>query len=195
MKVAVGLGNPGKKYAGTRHNVGFEVLAELARRHGGAKPKMRFEAEMIEVPVAGDKLLLVAPQTYMNASGRSVRQLVDFYQLAPADLIVICDDINLPTGKLRLRRSGSAGGQKGLENVVLHLGTQDVPRLRIGIGLPPAGRDSADYVLERFHKSERATTDAAIVAAADAVEAWIAEGIDRAMNRFNIGCKSGDDPS
>ncbi len=195
MKVAVGLGNPGKKYAGTRHNVGFEVLAELARRHGGAKPKARFEAEISEVLLAGDKLLLVAPQTYMNASGRSVRQLVDFYQLAPADLLVVCDDINLPAGKLRIRRSGSAGGQKGLENVILHLGTQDVPRLRIGIGLPPSGRDSADYVLERFHKSERETIDAAILAAADGVEVWMAEGIDRAMNRFNIGCKSSDDPS
>jgi PTH1 family peptidyl-tRNA hydrolase len=195
MKVAVGLGNPGKKYAGTRHNVGFEVLAELARRHGGARPRVRFEAELTDIPVAGEKLLLVAPQTYMNASGRSVRQLIDFHEIAPTDLLVICDDINLPTGKLRLRRSGSAGGQKGLENVIQHLGTPDFSRLRIGIGLPPAGRDSADYVLERFHKSERETIDAAITAAADAVEVWLAEGIDRAMNRYNIGCKTDDEPS
>ncbi|MGE5194776.1 MAG: aminoacyl-tRNA hydrolase, partial [Deltaproteobacteria bacterium] len=106
MKVVVGLGNPGKKYAGTRHNVGFEVLAELARRHGGAKPRVKFEAEMTEVPVAGRKLILAAPQTYMNASGRSVRQMVDFYQIAATDLHVVCDDINLPPGKLRIRRSG-----------------------------------------------------------------------------------------
>ena len=195
MKVAVGLGNPGKKYAGTRHNVGFEVLAELARRHGGAKPRVKFEAELTDVPLASQKLLLFAPQTYMNASGRSVRQLIDFHEIAPTDLLVICDDINLPAGKLRLRRSGSAGGQKGLENVILHLGTQDVPRLRIGIGLPPAGRDSADYVLERFHKSEREPINAAILTAADAVEVWLAEGIDRAMNRFNVGCKTENDPS
>jgi PTH1 family peptidyl-tRNA hydrolase len=195
MKVAVGLGNPGKKYAGTRHNVGFEVLAELSRRHGGGRPRVKFEAELTAVPVAGQKLLLVAPQTYMNASGRSVRQLIDFQEIATADVLVICDDINLPPGKLRLRRSGSAGGQKGLENVIQHLGTQDFPRLRIGIGLPPPGRDSADYVLERFHKSERETIDAAVVLAADAVETWLAEGIDRAMNRFNIGCKIGDEPS
>lgn len=194
-KVLVGLGNPGKKYVGTRHNVGFEVVAELARRHGGSKPKVKFEAEIAEAPVAGQKLLLVAPQTFMNASGRAVRQLVDFYQIAIPDLLVVCDDINLPLGKLRIRRSGSAGGQKGLENVIQHLGTPGVPRLRIGIGLPEGGRDSADHVLDRFHKSELADIDAAIVTAADAVEAWIADGIDQAMNRFNIGCKNSDDPS
>ena len=195
MKVLVGLGNPGKKYTGTRHNVGFELLAEMARRHGGARPKSRFEAELSEVPVGGEKLLLVAPQTYMNASGRSVRQLVDFFQLPIAEILVACDDINLPLGKLRLRRSGSAGGQKGLENVIQHLGTPGVARLRIGIACPPQGRDSADYVLDRFHKSELAVIDEAILRAADAVETWISEGIDKAMNRFNIGCKTDDDPS
>jgi len=194
-KVLVGLGNPGKKYVGTRHNVGFEVLAELARRHGGAKPKVKFEAEVAEALVADQKLLLVAPQTYMNASGRAVRQLFDFYQMDLAGLLIACDDINLPLGKLRLRRSGSAGGQKGLENVIHHLGTPDVARLRIGVGPPAEGRDSADHVLERFHKSELAAIDAAVVTAADAVEVWIADGIDKAMNRFNIGCKNSDDPS
>jgi PTH1 family peptidyl-tRNA hydrolase len=194
-KVLVGLGNPGKKYAGTRHNVGFEVLAEMARRHGGARPKVKFEAEISEVTTAGCKLLLVAPQTFMNVSGRSVRQLVDFYQMAVSDLMITCDDINLPLGKLRIRRSGSAGGQKGLESVIQHLGTPGVARMRIGIDLPPAGRDSADYVLERFHKSELAAMDEAIRTAGDAVESWLAEGIDRTMNRFNIGCKNSDDPS
>src|SRR4029077_6363180 len=106
------------------------------------------------------KLLLVAPQTYMNASGRAVRQLFDFYQMDLADLLIACDDINLPLGKLRLRRSGSAGGQKGLENVIQHLGTPGVARLRVGVGLPAEGRDSADHVLERFHKSEQAAVDA-----------------------------------
>ncbi len=194
-KVLVGLGNPGKKYVGTRHNVGFEVIAEFSRRHAGAKPKLKFEAEVGEVLVAGQKLLLVAPQTYMNASGRAVRQLVDFYQLSLADLMIVCDDINLPLGKLRVRRSGTSGGQKGLENVIQHFGTPGVARLRIGVGLPETGRDSSDYVLERFHKSEQAVIDAAILAAADAVEIWMALGIDQAMNRFNVGCKNDDEPS
>jgi len=195
VKVVVGLGNPGKKYEGTRHNIGFEIVAELTRRHHAAKPKSKFEAAVSEAALAGHKLLLVAPQTFMNHSGRSVRQLVDFYQIAAADMIVACDDINLRLGQLRIRRSGSSGGQKGLENIIAHLGTPDVPRLRIGIGLPEAGRDSAEHVLERFRKSELVAIDAAIMTAADAVETWIGEGIDQAMNRYNVGCKMGDDPS
>jgi PTH1 family peptidyl-tRNA hydrolase len=195
MKVLIGLGNPGKKYAGTRHNVGFEVIAELARRHGASRPKVKFEAEIAEASVSDQRLLLAAPQTYMNNSGRAVRQLFDFYQLAVPDLLVACDDINLPLGKLRVRRSGSSGGQKGLENIIQHMGAPDVARLRIGIGQPPPGRDSADYVLERFHKSELAAIDKAITMAADAVEMWITGGIDRTMNQFNIGCKTDEEPS
>src|ERR1700704_1542716 len=136
MKLLVGLGNPGKKYEGTRHNVGFEVGAELAYRHGASKPKVKFEAEIAELAVAGQKLLLVAPQTFMNASGRSVRQLVDFFHVDVNDLLVVCDDINLRLGQLRIRRVGSSGGQKGLENIIQHMGTQAVPRLRIGVGGP-----------------------------------------------------------
>ena len=195
MKVLVGLGNPGKKYEGTRHNVGWLVIGELAVRHGAARPKVKFEAEIAEVPVAGQKLVLVAPQTFMNASGRSVRQLVDFFQIAPSDVLVVCDDINLPLAKLRIRRSGSSGGQKGLENVIQQLGTQEVPRLRIGVGQPPNGRDSADYVLDRFGKAEMREVETAVKTAADAVEIWVAEGVDKAMNRFNIGCKNSDDQS
>jgi PTH1 family peptidyl-tRNA hydrolase len=200
MKVLVGLGNPGKEYEGTRHNVGFEVVAELAYRHGSShgrrtKPRLKFEAEISEVGVAGHKLLLVAPQTYMNASGRSVRQLADFFQLAANDLLVACDDINLKLGQLRIRRSGSSGGQKGLENIIQHMGTQAVPRLRIGVGSPEAGRDTVDYVLERFRKSELEAIDKAVRMAADAVATWLAEGLDQAMNRYNVGCKNSDDPS
>lgn len=194
MKVLVGLGNPGKKYAGTRHNVGFDVIAELSRRHGASKPKSRFDAELSESGIGGEKVLLAAPQTFMNASGRAVRQLVDFFQLPISDLLVICDDINLPLGRLRIRKSGSAGGQKGLENVIQHLGA-NVPRLRIGVGQPPQHLDSADYVLDRFHKSELAAIDEATGRAADAVEMWVIDGIDQAMNRFNVGCKKEDDPS
>jgi PTH1 family peptidyl-tRNA hydrolase len=199
MKVLVGLGNPGKKYEGTRHNVGFEVVAELAYRfatgHGGSKPKTKFEAEIAELTVAGQKLLLAAPQTFMNASGRSVRQLADFFHVAANDFLVVCDDINLSLGQLRIRRSGSSGGQKGLESIIQHMGTQAVPRLRIGVGKPAPGRDSADYVLERFRKSELAAVDEAVRTAADAVAVWVAEGIDQTMNRYNIGCKNNDDPS
>jgi PTH1 family peptidyl-tRNA hydrolase len=195
MKVLVGLGNPGKKYEGTRHNVGWLVIGELAVRHGAARPKVRFEAEVAEISVAGQKLVLVAPQTYMNASGRSVRQVVDFYQIVPSDVLIVCDDINLPLAKLRLRRSGSSGGQKGLENVIQQLGTQDVARLRIGVDKPPDGRDSADYVLDRFGKTELREIEAAVRTAADAVETWVAEGVDNAMNRFNVGCKNSDEQS
>jgi PTH1 family peptidyl-tRNA hydrolase len=194
-KVLVGLGNPGKKYVGTRHNVGFEVVAEVARRHAAAKPRAKFDAEISELLIGEQKLLLVAPQTFMNLSGRAVRQVVDFYQLPLVDVLITCDDINLPLGKLRIRRSGSSGGQKGLENVIQHLGTQEVPRLRIGVGPPDEGRDSADHVLDRFHKSEQEAIDAAVLAAADAVAVWVADGIDQAMNRFNVGCKNSDEPS
>lgn len=185
MKLLAGLGNPGKKYEGTRHNIGFDLLAELAVRHGAARPKAKFEAEIAEVTLGGERLLLAAPQTYMNHSGRSVRQVLDFYQLAPADVLVACDDINLPLGRLRLRKSGSAGGQKGLASILQHLGTEAVPRLRIGVDLPPAGRDAADYVLDRFARAELPSVKTAIGRAADAVEVWVGQGIDAAMNRFN----------
>ncbi|MFN0052250.1 MAG: aminoacyl-tRNA hydrolase [Planctomycetales bacterium] len=185
MKILVGLGNPGSKYQGTRHNVGFELVAELALRHGGARPKSKFDGEISEVLIGTERLLLLAPQTYMNNSGRSVRQAVDFFQLVPADVLVVCDDLNLPLGKLRIRKSGSAGGQKGLANILQHLGTEAVPRLRIGIDPPPGGRDAADYVLDRFSKAEAALMVTAVGQAADAVACWLREGIDQAMNRFN----------
>jgi PTH1 family peptidyl-tRNA hydrolase len=185
MKILVGLGNPGKKYEGTRHNVGFELLAELARRHSASKRK--FDADIAEALVGAERVLLVAPQTYMNASGRSVRQALDFFQLPAGELLVACDDINLPLGKIRLRASGSSGGQKGLENLIQHLGTQNFARLRIGVNQPPEGMDSADYVLERFHKSEIAAIDEAICNAANAAETWVGEGIGPAMNKFNAG--------
>jgi PTH1 family peptidyl-tRNA hydrolase len=185
MKAVVGLGNPGSKYLRTRHNIGFEVLAELARRHAGTQPKLKFDAELVEVTIAAEKTLLVAPQTYMNASGRAVRRLVDFYELPLSDLLVVCDDINLDVGRLRWRRSGSAGGQKGLNDIINHLGTQEIARLRIGIGRPPGQMDAADYVLSRFGSAEKEDIEHAIVLAADGVELWIAEGIEAAMNRYN----------
>ncbi len=185
MKIVVGLGNPGDKYEGTRHNVGFDVLAELGRRWGAGKPKVRFEAVVAEIACGTEKLLLVAPQTFMNLSGRSVQQFVRFFQAALTDVLVVCDDLNLKAGQLRLRASGSAGGQKGLQSILTCLGSEAVPRLRLGIGRPPANFDAADYVLSRFRKDELDQMDGAIVRAASAVEVWAREGLANAMNQFN----------
>ncbi|MGE3316660.1 MAG: aminoacyl-tRNA hydrolase, partial [Planctomycetaceae bacterium] len=162
----VGLGNPGREYDSTRHNVGFAVIAELCRRHGASKPKLRFEAEIAEATISNEKCLLVCPQTYMNLSGRSVRQLIDFYQTPLADLIVVSDDMNLDVGKLRLRPGGSAGGQNGLSDVLRHLGTEDFARLRIGIGRPPGKMSSTDWVLGRFRSEEKQEMEHATIAAA-----------------------------
>lgn len=185
MQVVVGLGNPGRKYSGTRHNVGFQVVGELARRHGAASPRTKFEAEITEIQLGPERVVLVAPQTFMNVSGRSVRSLVDFYQLELSNLLVVCDDIALPLGRIRLRKSGSSGGQKGLENILQQLGTQEVARLRIGVDAPPPQMDAADYVLGKFSKAEREIADCTISRAADAVEAWAIDGMTSAMNRFN----------
>lgn len=185
MKVVIGLGNPGKKYEGTRHNIGFVLLQELSRRLSADKSKHKFEADIAEATRNGERILLVAPQTYMNLSGRSVRQVVDFYQVPLADLLVTCDDINLPLGRIRLRSSGSSGGQKGLENIIQQLGTQDFSRLRLGVDAPPEGMDSADFVLSRFGKRDAAEIEQSVKTAADAAETWMEQGIDAAMNQFN----------
>jgi peptidyl-tRNA hydrolase, PTH1 family len=190
MKLVVGLGNPGRKYEGTRHNVGFEVLAELARRHVSGKQspvkvKSAFRGELADLNVAGERLLLLWPQTYMNLSGASVLEARDFYKLSNDDLLIVCDDFNLPLAKLRMRKTGSSGGQKGLENIVSRLGTEDVPRLRIGVGPVPEHFNGADFVLGKFTRQEIPVVREAIVRAAEAVECWAREGIQPAMNRFN----------
>lgn len=185
MKVIVGLGNPGSRYQNTRHNVGYQVVSELARRHGAPKPQKKYEAEIAEIFAADEKILLVAPQTFMNESGRSVGKLVDFYQLPLEHLIVVCDDLNLPTGQLRMRKFGSAGGQKGLMHILKVLGTEEIPRLRIGIGRPPGRMDASDYVLGRFRKDDQEAIQYALVSAADGLERWAEQGIDSAMNSVN----------
>lgn len=185
MKVVVGLGNPGAKYQKTRHNVGFAVVSELASRHGGGKPKHRFESEMVDVAIGTEKTWLVAPQTFMNASGRAVRQVADFFDVPPEDFLVVCDDLNLETGRLRMRPGGSAGGQKGLLDIIRHLGTESIPRLRIGIGRPPGQMDAADYVLRRFNTNEVEAIEHAVALAGDGVERWVADGLDAAMNNVN----------
>jgi PTH1 family peptidyl-tRNA hydrolase len=185
MKLVVGLGNPGRQYEGTRHNLGFEVLRVLRERYAAPPPRLKFDAELTEIDLAGERVLLAAPLTYMNLSGQSVRQVLNFYKLTPADLLVVSDDLNLPCGRLRMRAQGSAGGQKGLQNIIDQLGTNQFARLRIGIDRPPAGRDSTDYVLQRFTRTERERIEPALAAAADGVELWVREGVAAAMNAIN----------
>jgi peptidyl-tRNA hydrolase, PTH1 family len=183
MKVVVGLGNPGKQYDGTRHNVGYAVVDYLAQSPRAGRPRSRFEAEVIELPEEPQPLLLVKPLTFMNLSGRSVRQVVDFYKLEPADLLIVCDDMSLPLGKLRARARGSHGGHNGLRNIQDHLGTQEYSRLRVGVDLPR--EDAIDHVLSRFRPGERPAVEEAVANAARAVLLWAAEGIDVCMNRVN----------
>ncbi|MEQ1907072.1 MAG: aminoacyl-tRNA hydrolase [Pirellulaceae bacterium] len=185
MKVIVGLGNPGDRYARTRHNVGYEVIDELVRRHFLSKPRIKFEAEAWELELGSERHWLLKPLTFMNNSGRSVRQCVEFFQIPAEELLVICDDLNLPLGQLRIRASGSDGGQKGLRDIRQQLGTEQYARLRIGIGRPPGQMDAADFVLSKNSKSEATTIEHAIVTAADGVELWSRSGIAVAMNRIN----------
>ena len=155
MKLVVGLGNPGRKYEGTRHNLGFAVLAELAKQLGAGRPKEKFHGELVEAELEGEKLLLLGPLTYMNNSGTSVLAARDYFALANENLLVVCDDLNLPLAKLRFRPGGSAGGHKGLADIIGRLGTEEFPRLRIGIGSPPEHWDATDFVLGRFAEAEK----------------------------------------
>jgi len=185
MKLVVGLGNPGRKYEGTRHNVGYAVLAELARRFAAGRPKAKFQGEFVEADICGQKTILLSPLTYMNRSGACVQAARDFYKLPNEDLLVVCDDFNLALAKLRFRSKGSAGGQKGLADVIRQLGTEELPRLRIGIGSPPEGWDPTSYVLGKFGNEEREQIELAVVQAADAVAVWVREGMEHCMNQYN----------
>ncbi len=185
MKLVVGLGNPGQTYANTRHNVGFMVLDYLSQHPSVGPWQDRFEAAVAEGNEAGEKVLYLKPLTFMNLSGRSVRQTLDYYKLEIAQLLVVCDDINLPLGKLRARARGTPGGHNGLKDIEKHLSTSEYARLRIGIGAPQGERPLADYVLSRFRASEQKELEAMIAQAAQAVVTWIREGIQVCMNRFN----------
>jgi PTH1 family peptidyl-tRNA hydrolase len=183
MKVVVGLGNPGGRYAATRHNVGYAVVDLLAESPRAGRPQSRFQAQVVEILEDPHKVLLVKPETFMNLSGRSVRQLVDFYQLEPADLLVVSDDINLPLGKLRARARGTHGGHNGLRDIQNHLGTTEYSRLRVGVGAPEG--EAVDYVLGRFRPSERPLIEEAVGKAAQAVLVWVHQGIEACMNQIN----------
>jgi PTH1 family peptidyl-tRNA hydrolase len=185
VKLIVGLGNPGGKYKDTRHNVGFEVAARLAKKFATTSPRARFQGEVVEAAVGEQKSLLLTPLTYMNASGGSVLEARDFYKIDNDSILVVCDDFALPLAKLRLRGKGSSGGQNGLDDVLRRLGTNEIQRLRIGVGPLPPGRDAAGYVLGKFTKEEQPVIARAIDRAAEAVECWVRDGLAMAMSRYN----------
>jgi len=185
MKLIVGLGNPGKQYAGTRHNVGFDALAKLIKTRTSGPARAKFQGELYEATIAGERVLLLLPLTYMNGSGASVLAARDFYKIEHPDILIVCDDFALPLGKLRFRGKGSSGGQKGLDDVIRRLGTEEIPRMRIGIGSPPAGRDVPGFVLSRFMPDEQATADESITRAAEGAEAWVEKGLSHCMNKYN----------
>ncbi|MFW6159402.1 MAG: aminoacyl-tRNA hydrolase [Planctomycetota bacterium] len=185
MLAVFGLGNPGRRYRGTRHNVGFEVIDRLAERCGASVSRRRYQARVGEADTQAGRLLLVKPQTFMNDSGRAVAAAAGWHRLEPDELLVVCDDLDIEPGRIRVRRQGSSGGHKGLRSVGAALGTDAFPRLRVGIGRPPVEMDAVGFVLARFSAGERETIDQAVEEAADAVLCWAGEGIDACMNRFN----------
>ena len=184
--LVVGLGNPGPKYEWTRHNVGFLVVDELAERASIPVQKLKYKALTNTTVIGGQSVLLMKPTTYMNLSGESVGQAARFYKIPPERVLVISDDVALPQGKLRIRRSGSAGGHNGLKNIIAHLGTDQFPRLKVGVGDKPyPDRDMADWVLGKFTGPDKAAMEQAIAKAADAVACLLEHGIDQAMAKFN----------
>ena len=186
MKLIVGLGNPGNRYAHTRHNAGFDAVDILARREGWSWGAHRGKTQVASGMLADEKIVLAKPQTYMNDSGVAVAELVRFYKLAPPDLLVICDDLDLPLGKVRLRATGGAGGQHGMESIIRHLGCNQFARIRVGVGRPMHGRDeNVDFLLSRPSGDERLALDGAIERAAEAAAVWVAQGAESAMNAYN----------
>jgi PTH1 family peptidyl-tRNA hydrolase len=184
MRLVVGLGNPGARYERTRHNVGFRVIDELARRHGFDVNRGKFSGLAGGGTIAGETVLLLKPATYMNQSGRSVREAATFHKLPLEQLLVVVDDMALPLGRLRIRKAGSAGGHNGLSSIVRELADEGFARLRIGIE-QVGGERMVGHVLGMFSPQEERVVGPAVGRAADAVECWIAEGLDAAMNRFN----------
>lgn len=194
LKLVVGLGNPGSKYEGTRHNIGFEVVDRLAAGGSGTRYSRKFDGLVAEVEVDYRRVLLLKPETFMNLSGRAVRQAMQFYKLELEDLLVICDDLNLPLGKLRIRGGGSDGGQKGLRDISAQLGSEDYARLRVGIG-DRGVVDATDFVLSRFRSAEQATMDDSLILATQAVAVWVTQGLAATMNRFNGPAEPQQPPS
>ncbi|GBC93056.1 Peptidyl-tRNA hydrolase [bacterium HR15] len=191
VRAIIGLGNPGEAYAGTRHNVGFWVVSLLAKRHSIPLNRHRYNARYGQGEIKGVPVLLVQPMTFMNRSGEAVRPLLQAYQLTPQQMLVVYDDMALPLGTLRLRPRGSSGGHNGMRSIIAALGTEDFPRLRLGIGAPPQGVDPADYVLSPFEEAEKPLMRRLLEHAADACEAWLTEPIEQVMSRYNRRYREG----
>lgn len=186
MKLIVGLGNPGDKYQGTRHNVGFDVIDALARQEGLKLTDQKFRADFTIWRVGDEKVLLVKPYTFMNLSGEAVLPLMSYYNISPDELVVVYDDLDLEPGKLRLRQSGSAGGHNGVKSIIEMLGTQDFKRVKIGIGRPQYGRKVVDHVLQRFDTDDRALIEQKIDQTTDLLTAWAkGETFVQLMNQYN----------
>lgn len=186
MYIIVGLGNPGREYVNTRHNIGFQVLEKLAEQEGISVLEKKHKAVIGRGIVAGQKCILARPLTYMNLSGESVREMVDYYKAdETAELIIVSDDISLDVGQIRIRKKGSAGGHNGLKSIIAHLGHDSFIRIKMGVGGKPEGWDLADYVLGRVSQKEREVLDEAAGRAADAIRMILTQGADAAMNRYN----------
>lgn len=180
------LGNPGDQYENTRHNVGFMVADELGERHNIPIQRLKFRALTNTITVGDEKVLLMKPVTYMNLSGEAVHEAATFYKIPPERVLVISDEVSLAPGKIRVRRSGSAGGHNGLKNIIAHLGTDQFPRIRLGVGQKPhPDYDMADWVLGKFQGEDKKAVEEAVKKAADAAECLIREGVDKAMNKYN----------
>ncbi|GAA3015885.1 aminoacyl-tRNA hydrolase [Tetragenococcus solitarius] len=186
MKMIVGLGNPGKKYEKTKHNVGFMTVEKLAKEHGTVFKKNPFEAEVADFFVNGEKVLLVKPQTYMNDSGRAVGPLMTYFGIYKEELLVVCDDLDLVTGKIRLRQKGSAGGHNGLKSIISHLRSNEFARLKIGIGHPQEHTTVVQHVLQPFNKQDQAIMADSLKRAREAIDYFIeTNNFVQTMNRFN----------
>ncbi|MGN0514502.1 MAG: aminoacyl-tRNA hydrolase [Lachnospiraceae bacterium] len=185
MKIIVGLGNPEKKYDGTRHNIGFAVLDRIADKYNISMDIKKHKGLCGKGSIEGEKVVLVKPLTYMNLSGECVRAVADFYKAGPQDILVIFDDISLEPGKIRIRAKGSAGGHNGIKSIIAHLGSEQFARIKCGIGEKPKGYDLADYVLGHFSKDELEIIDSGIQRAQEACACILTQGIDAAMNKFN----------
>lgn len=185
MRLIVGLGNPGPRYERNRHNIGFQVVDVLAAAHRLSFDTLQFKARVVDGRLDGQRLLLAKPQTYMNGSGEAVQPLAAYYKVEPPEILVIFDDLDLPTGKLRFRPFGGAGGHNGMKSIIQRLGTDQFPRLRIGIDRPPGRMDPADYVLQDFTAPEEEVMVQVRDRAAAAIRAWLTVGLAAAMNQFN----------
>ncbi|GGB51126.1 peptidyl-tRNA hydrolase [Lentibacillus populi] len=185
MKCIAGLGNPGRKYKKTRHNIGFMVIDELANRFQTDLTKAKFNGKYVMESISGEKVVFLKPQTYMNLSGESIRPLMDYYNINVDDLLVIYDDLDLPAGKIRLRQKGGHGGHNGIRSIIDHLGTKEFKRLRIGVGRPNEPVPVVDYVLGSFPKEQRDAVTASINKAADACQEWLNKPFIEVMNDFN----------